>query len=37
MNKKAMFTLHPGLYFLVGLIIGIVLAYYLAMKGIIPF
>ena len=35
MNKKAMFTMHPGLYFAVGLLIGAVLVYYLLSKGII--
>jgi len=37
MNKKAMFTMHPGLYFLVGLLIGAVLMYYLLSKGLLPF
>ena len=36
MNKKAGFTMHPGLYFLVGLLIGAVLMYFLLAKGIIP-
>ncbi len=34
MNKKA-FTTHPGLYFIIGLLIGAVLVYYLLSKGII--
>lgn len=36
MNKKGIFT-HPGFLFFVGLIIGLAITYYLAMKGIIPF
>ncbi len=37
MNKKAFFSMHPGLFFMVGLIIGLGIAYYLAMQKIIPF
>lgn len=37
MNKKAMVSMHPGIFFVIGLVIGFVLAYYLAMQGIIPF
>lgn len=37
MDKKAFVSMHPGWFFLVGLIIGIILMYYLAMQGIIPF
>ena len=36
MNKKGIFT-HPGFLLLLGLIIGLALAYYLAMQKIIPF
>ena len=37
MTKKGQFAmLHPGLMFIVGLIIGAALVYYLIMKGIIP-
>ena len=36
MNKKAFFTMHPGLFFVVGLLIGAVLIYFLLSKGIIP-
>lgn len=35
MNKKAMFTMHPGLFFLIGLLIGAVVIYFLLAKGII--
>ncbi len=35
MNKKAFFTMHPGLFFLAGLLIGAALIYYLLSKGII--
>jgi hypothetical protein len=38
MNKKAQFAMmHPGLMFLIGLIIGVGLMYYAAMQGWIPF
>tara|TARA_Y100000294_G_scaffold175576_1_gene195997 strand:+ start:890 stop:1027 length:138 start_codon:yes stop_codon:yes gene_type:complete len=38
MNKKAQFAMmHPGLMFILGLLIGAGVAYYLAMQGIIPF
>lgn len=35
MNKKGFFTMHPFMFFVVGLVIGIVLVYLIA-KGIIP-
>jgi len=36
-NKKAQFAMmHPGLMFVIGLIIGAVLMYILVAKGIIP-
>ena len=36
-NKKGIFAMmHPGLMFLLGLIIGAILVYYLVSKGIIP-
>lgn len=39
MNKKGMLfaDMHPGLMFVLGLIIGLGLVYYLAMQKIIPF
>jgi len=38
MNKKAQFAMmHPGLMFIVGLLIGAGLMYYGAMQGLIPF
>lgn len=37
MNKKGFVTTHAFLLLFVGLIIGLGLAYYLAMKGFIPF
>ncbi|MBS3102668.1 hypothetical protein J4458_04460 [Candidatus Woesearchaeota archaeon] len=37
LNKKSQFAmLHPGLMFVVGLIIGAAVVYYLVTKGIIP-
>lgn len=36
MNKKAFFTTHAGIFFVIGLVIGFGLAYFLAMKSIIP-
>ncbi|MEK6869773.1 MAG: hypothetical protein AABX74_06055 [Nanoarchaeota archaeon] len=35
MNKKAFFTMHPGLFFVAGLLIGAALMYFLLSKGII--
>jgi len=36
-NKKGQFAMmHPGLMFILGLIIGAALIYYLVIKGIIP-
>jgi hypothetical protein len=37
MNKKGIVSMHAGVFFVIGLIIGIALTYYLAMKGYIPF
>jgi len=37
MNKKAFVSMHAGIFFVVGIIIGFGLAYFLAMQGIIPF
>ncbi len=36
MNKKAFVSMHAGIFFIVGLIIGLAIAYFLAMQGIIP-
>jgi len=36
MQKKAFFTMHPGMFFIVGLIIGAVVVYYLIKAGTIP-
>jgi len=36
-NKEAQFAMmHPGLMFVVGLIIGLILGFILAAKGILP-
>ena len=35
MNKKAFFTTHPGIFFILGLLIGAALIYFLLSKGII--
>lgn len=37
-NKKGFLfaMMHPGMMFLIGLIIGLILMYYLVSKGIIP-
>lgn len=36
MNKKGFVSMHAGLWFVVGLIIGAAVVYYLISKGIIP-
>jgi|TARA_Y100000310_G_C20076097_1_gene531645 hypothetical protein len=36
MDKKAFVSMHAGVFFVVGLIIGLVLMYFLITKGIIP-
>jgi len=36
MNKKGLVSMHAGMFFLAGLIIGAILVYYLITKGIIP-
>ena len=37
MNKKAQFAMmHPGMLFILGLIIGAAIVYFLAMKGMLP-
>ncbi len=37
MNKKAFVSMHAGLFFVIGLVLGFALAYFLAMQNIIPF
>ena len=36
MDKKAFFTTHPGIFFIIGLLIGAALVYYLLAKGLVP-
>ena len=36
MNKRGFVSMHAGVFFIVGLILGAVLMYYLMTKGIIP-
>ena len=36
MDKKAFVSVHAGMFFLVGLVIGLVGMYFLIAKGIIP-
>ena len=36
MNKKGFVSVHAGVFFVVGFILGAVLVYYLIIKGIIP-
>jgi|TARA_B100001964_G_C14199762_1_gene585183 hypothetical protein len=36
MDKKAFVSMHAGVFFVVGLIIGLVLMYFLITKGIVP-
>ena len=36
MQKKAFFTMHPGMFFIIGIIIGAVAVYYLIKTGTIP-
>ena len=37
MNKKGLVSIHTGLWFFVGIVIGFALAYYAATQGWIPF
>jgi len=37
MNKKGLVSVHTGLWFFAGMILGLGLAYYAAMQGWIPF
>ena len=34
--KKGFVSMHPGIFFIIGLIIGVVVMYYLIAKGLIP-
>jgi len=36
MNKKGFVTIHAGMFFIAGLIIGAVIMYYVATKGFLP-
>ena len=36
MNKKGFVSMHPGLFFILGLIIGAAVMYYLIAKGMVP-
>ncbi len=36
MNKKGFVSMHAGVFFIIGLILGAALVYYLVIKGIIP-
>ena len=36
MNKKGFISMHPGIFFILGLIVGAVLMYFLLSKGTIP-
>ena len=36
MNKKGFVSMHAGIWFVVGIIIGAAAVYYLATKGLIP-
>ncbi|MBL7055913.1 hypothetical protein ISS07_03305 [Candidatus Woesearchaeota archaeon] len=36
MDKKAFVTVHAGMFFIIGIVIGAALMYYLITKGMLP-